>query len=230
MYNATKPDPSELPSAGRLLRSTAIAIAAATLILVTVVLPAEYGIDPTRVGRMLGLAEMGEIKVQLAEEAEADRQLELQGAGDETSALERILRLIETPAYAHEDEEHVHEPAMEPAGVEALAAPESEWTETASLTLAPGEGKEIKLIMEEGAVAEFRWVVEGGVVNYDLHGDGAGGASTSYQRDRAVPGHEGALTAAFTGNHGWFWRNRDDQDVTVTLYVRGDYSELKHMY
>lgn len=25
----------------------------------------------------------------------------------------------------------------------------------------------------------------------------------------------------------WFWRNRDKQDVTVTLYARGDYNEMK---
>ena len=37
------------------------------------VLPAEYNIDPTGVGRALGLTQMGEIKTQLAREAEADR-------------------------------------------------------------------------------------------------------------------------------------------------------------
>ena len=42
-------------------------------LLVTVVLPAEYGIDPTGAGRLLGLNEMGEIKTQLHQEAEADR-------------------------------------------------------------------------------------------------------------------------------------------------------------
>ena len=36
------------------------------------VLPAEYGIDPTGVGRALGLTQMGEIKVQLAEEAKIE--------------------------------------------------------------------------------------------------------------------------------------------------------------
>lgn len=38
----------------------------------TVVLPAEYGIDPTGVGRALGLTQMGEIKTRLAKEALAD--------------------------------------------------------------------------------------------------------------------------------------------------------------
>ena len=57
MYNANKPVADELPSSARLLRSTAIAIVAAAAILLTVVLPSEYGIDPTGAGRVLGLTE-----------------------------------------------------------------------------------------------------------------------------------------------------------------------------
>ncbi|WP_241427577.1 HupE/UreJ family protein [Fertoeibacter niger] len=43
----------------------------------------------------------------------------------------------------------------------------------------------------------------------DTHGDGSGN-SISYEKGRAVPADAGELTAAFTGNHGWFWRNRGD--------------------
>jgi hypothetical protein len=55
------------------VRSTLVAAAIAIALLITVVLPAEYGIDPTRVGRLLGLTQMGEIKVRLAREAAADQ-------------------------------------------------------------------------------------------------------------------------------------------------------------
>jgi len=47
--------PPEPPSAGKLLRATLAALAVATVLLVTVVLPAEYDIDPLGTGRMLGL-------------------------------------------------------------------------------------------------------------------------------------------------------------------------------
>jgi hypothetical protein len=70
---------------------------------------------------------------------------------------------------------------------------------------------------------EHSGCVQGGYVR----GIDGSGKNISYEKGRAVPGDEGVLTAAFTGNHGWFWRNRDGQDVTVTLYVRGDYSEMK---
>lgn len=72
MYNVSKPTLDDLPSSKQLLRSTLIALVAAIAILVGIVLPSEYAIDPTGIGRVLGLTEMGEIKTQLAEEAAAD--------------------------------------------------------------------------------------------------------------------------------------------------------------
>ena len=53
------------------------------------------------------------------------------------------------------------------------------------------------------------------------------GQKVSYEQGRAVPEQAGELTAAFTGNHGWFWRNRTDAPVTVTLRTGGDYAEMK---
>ena len=57
MYNTDLPNRAELPSSRQLLRSTAIALVAAGALLITTVLPAEYGIDPTGMGRALGLTQ-----------------------------------------------------------------------------------------------------------------------------------------------------------------------------
>ena len=57
----------ELPSRQILNRATLIAILVAVALLVTVVLPAEYGVDRTGVGRLLGLTEMGRMKRAAAE-------------------------------------------------------------------------------------------------------------------------------------------------------------------
>ncbi|MBU2359121.1 MAG: transmembrane anchor protein [Alphaproteobacteria bacterium] len=207
MHNANKPTPDDLPSSAQLLKSTGLAAVAAAAILVTIVLPSEYGIDPTGIGGVLGLSEMGDIKTQLADEAEADRLMELESSEAETqSSLGDVLFGLFVGS--------------------ASAQTAEAWTDEYSVTLAPGDGIEVKLVMEAGAEAEYQWTVDGGVVNFDLHGDG-GGENISYEKGRAVPGDEGVLTAAFTGNHGWFWRNRDSQDVTVSLLVRGAYSDMK---
>lgn len=60
-----------LPSSAQLLRSTVLALIVAAILLVTCILPAEYGVDPTGIGRMIGLTQMGETKRALAEEAAA---------------------------------------------------------------------------------------------------------------------------------------------------------------
>lgn len=58
------------------------------------------------------------------------------------------------------------------------------------------------------------------------HGD-ALGKSISYEKGRGVQADEGVLEAAFTGNHGWYWRNRGQADVKVVLRTRGDYTDIK---
>jgi hypothetical protein len=49
-------------SSRQLLISTAIAVAVAAVLLITIVLPAEYGVDPLRTGRLLGLSSLAESK------------------------------------------------------------------------------------------------------------------------------------------------------------------------
>ena len=71
MYNTDTPARAELPSSKQLVRSTILTAISAVVLLVAVVLPAEYGIDPTGIGRVLRMTEMGEIKQQLAAEAAA---------------------------------------------------------------------------------------------------------------------------------------------------------------
>lgn len=213
MHNAQRPNLDDLPTARRLWRSTAIAAGAAALILVTVVWPSEYGIDPTGIGGVLGLTEMGEIKAQLAEEAEADRLMK-EGLGEPQSSLQPGLLDVIFAAMVGS------------AQAQEAPAPTAAWKDEITLTLEPSQGIEIKLVMQEGAVASFEWAVEGGEVNFDMHGDGSGN-EISYEKGRAVPGAAGELTAAFTGNHGWFWRNRGDAPVIITLRTAGDYSEVK---
>ncbi|MBR7512639.1 hypothetical protein KC219_20995, partial [Mycobacterium tuberculosis] len=71
MYNSDTPLQAELPSSQKLIKSTILAAISAVVLLFTVVLPAEYGIDPTGVGKLLRLTEMGQVKQQLADEAAA---------------------------------------------------------------------------------------------------------------------------------------------------------------
>lgn len=214
MYNSDTPTRAELPTSAQLLKSTIIAIVSAIAILVAVVLPSEYGIDPTGVGGALGLTEMGEIKTQLAEEAEQDRIRDQQNAVPAAPAAPQQGSTLLDRIYAE--------------FLVGSAHAQEARSDEMSVTLAPGEGAEIKLVMAKGAQANYAWTANGAVVNFDTHGDG-GGENISYEKGRGVAEDEGVLEAAFDGNHGWFWRNRTDAPVTVTLKTSGAYSDIKRM-
>ncbi len=256
MYNTDIPRRAELPTSAQLTRSTLIAMASAAVILVTIVLPSEYAVDPTGVGRMFGLTQMGEIKAQLAGEAEADAiameaasrpAVSLSEAGQQQTSneemaqridqLEALIRQQQAPQQAApqmppplaQQEEAVQAPpaaiAAVPAEPAPVEAPQGR-SDSGSFVLTPGQGIEIKLVMQQGARANFSWSSVGGPVNFDAHGDG-GGQSISYEKGRGVETDQGVLEAAFDGNHGWFWRNRGKQNVTMSLQVSGDYSAIK---
>jgi hypothetical protein len=212
MFNSQAPAPGDLPSSKQLVKSTVIAAVAAAAILVTIVLPSEYGIDPTGTGRVLGLTEMGQIKTQLAEEAEADlkKTQEMQGPATTTtpqqgsSLMDRLFReFVVGTAHAQEMRQ-----------------------DEMSVTLKPGEATEIKMTMSKGAKAAYEWTADGGSLNFDMHADGTGGETVSYEKGRAVPSASGELEAAFDGKHGWFWRNRSSGDVTLILKTSGAYADI----
>jgi hypothetical protein len=79
--------------------------------------------------------------------------------------------------------------------------------------------------MTVGDVAEYAWMADGGRINFDLHAHGDG-QSIDYDRGRGATEGEGRIEAPFPGEHGWFWRNRDDTAVTVTLNLRGAYTGI----
>ncbi len=58
----TMPEAKELPSISELARATAVALVVGAIVVVTAVLPAEYGVDPTGLGTRLGLMRPPEAK------------------------------------------------------------------------------------------------------------------------------------------------------------------------
>lgn len=193
----------EVPSTRRLLNATAIAIAVAGIILVTTVLPAEYGIDPTGIGSRLGQG-------ALAGTAEA-----AEPTSAATDTAEAGLDAVGQPA--------------KPVEAGAVSKREGEYrNETMSVTLPPGKGAEIKATMKSGDGMVFHWSADGDVA-VDMHGERTGAASdeyTSYWIERSRRQASGTFTAPFDGSHGWYWLNRSSEPVTVQVEVTGFQEKL----
>lgn len=220
MFNTPLPTVNELPSTRKLLRSTVIAILVATGLLVTVVMPSEYAIDPTGVGRTLGLTQMGELKIILAQEALAD------AAPPQAAAPAPAPTAAPAPVQQVAQVQPIEKPVTKPVTAPAPALK----TNQMSVTLKPGEGTEIKLEMLKGKTVSYEWTATGGLVNYDTHGEpynGEKGYFHSYNKGKQVKSNKGDFTALFDGTHGWFWRNRSNKDVTISLNTTGDYLSVK---
>lgn len=174
-----KPLAEELPSKTRLLLSSLAAAITVGLLAITVVLPAERGVDPTGVGERLHLTRMGLIKTAMAE-ADAPEQ--------------------GRPSNQHE----------------------------IKVPLAPGQSQEIKMVMNKGFESNYSWKSEGGPVYHDTHGDIYKDDSVfiSYSKAESVTQDSGTIEAVFGGNHGWYWVNKGDKPVTITLNTDGQYLDI----
>ncbi len=205
-----------LPSLPQLFKATGIALVAAAAILITIVLPAEHGIDPTGIGKALGLTKLS------APSGEAESAL-IPGASVAMLPPSSVAAALPSNSVTA---------ATPVAQTPAATVSKSEVpfrSDEMRLTLQPGEGTEIKASMRKGEQFVFTWTAMGGKVNFDMHGEqpNAGAAFTSYWKDKQQTSAQGAFVAPFDGTHGWFWRNRGDQPVTVTVKVSGFYASLQ---
>jgi hypothetical protein len=131
------------------------------------------------------------------------------------------------------------EPKAEPAKETTVASAEAPPTKATiakttpmrademKLVLPPHSGVEVKAHMAKGDHLIFRWDATG-PVKADMHGEPPGktGAFTTYWKEKDLTNGQGAFTAPFEGIHGWYWRNKGETPVTVTVKTSGFYADL----
>ena len=181
------------------------AIVIATALLVTLVLPAEYGVDLTGAGRLFGLTTMGERKMAAA-----------------TAATSSNVTAV-TPAIAN---------ASTQATVQYSTISTLPWrSDEIDVKLAPNGQTEYKAVLPEGEALVFTWDAGGANLEFDFHGEpasGPSGAFLSFHKGTASKSG-GSLRAPFTGTHGWYWKNLTTKNVVIKLRVSGFYSEIKRL-
>lgn len=190
-------------SSRKLWLTTLAAFAVAALLLVVVVLPAEYGIDPTSIGKAVGLT-------ALRPHAPA--------AGTDEPADE--LQAIISGGVVHA-----------PLGAQKPYI-ETFKTEQVTIELASLEEVEFKARMNEGDTLLYSWAVDLPLY-VDLHGEPdnyPAAEAVRYEEADGVTSRHGRITAPFSGHHGWYWLNTNDVAVTVRLKVSGFYDSLDEVY
>ncbi|MBN4053760.1 hypothetical protein JYT97_02630 [Haliea sp. AH-315-K21] len=200
----------EAPSTANLLKATTATIIGALVLLVLVVLPAEYGIDPTGFGELTGLNDLAE------EPYETIEIIDIIGGNE-------VVREIEIPMFG--------DPVALPNP--SVFQDQTETARTMSMTIELGafEQTEIKTVLDEGKVIIYSWEVVGGEnVYFDFHGHEASFGPDFFvrykERQEGLNKSSGSLTAPFYGEHGWLFLNINEEPVTITLNVTGYYNEI----
>ncbi len=190
-----------------LARNVFLAAVVALGMLVLFVLPAEYGIDVTGVGRALGLTDL----------ATSTRTIDIV---DVTGGNETI-----TQVAIPDTGDPV--PLPNPAIYQNETAPPQ--TRTLQVVIPPEGETEVKVKMQTGKVIVFFWQTDRGDVYVDYHGHDPAISPdfwVRYNEQQEGAGNNGSLTAPFAGEHGWFWLNYNEYPVTITLTVTGYFDDI----
>jgi hypothetical protein len=211
---------AEVPSLKRLVTATGIALAVAVAILIVFVLPAEYGIDPLGTGRALHLTDLASAAEQPRKPAAAPVAASPSETAPEVVASINPV-LVPSPT------------GDAPTVKNAFIAQRRPFQfDSREITLAPGEGMEIKYNMRKGAGLTYSWTASA-TLFYEFHGEPdvkpAGKEGTDYYESYDLDDKKGkaeahgTFVAPSTGIHGWFWENKSDKPVNLKLVSAGFY-------
>jgi hypothetical protein len=195
------------PSGRKLVVSVVVAILAAAVVLVTVILPAEYNIDPTRLGAALGLT-------ALNAPAKTVQVTDVVGGNEK-------YRDVPVPDFG--------EPVPLPNPAVFQKKSSTSRSDALTITLQPGQQTEIKALLKTAQVVTFSWSAEGGTVYTDFHGHEPGAGDdfwVRYEEQQSGTGGNGSLVAPFDGEHGWYWLSLSEQPVTIKLAVNGYHEKI----
>jgi hypothetical protein len=161
-----------------LTKAGMMAIIVAIVLLITCILPAEYNIDPTGIGKALGLTAIAQ-------------------------ASEKSPSLV----VDHGQQIHVLR------------------NDSIDIVIPADKGLEYKFYMEKYAHLEYEWKTDGEVLYFDFHGEPEGDTTGYFESYSITTSNnmKGSLTTPFKGVHGWYWKNRSQQPITVSLTTKGYY-------
>jgi hypothetical protein len=205
MMEDTNVAATEGPSKQKVLQAAVVALLVAIAILFTVVLPAEYGVDPLGAGAALGLTGLA---------ATGSVEAPIPAATSPTSVAEgtsvSVIKGVFVP---------------QPIGYKV---------DSREIKLESGEGMEIKYYLPQGAGMVYSWTSNEKLF-YEFHAEPdakPAGASEdyyeSYEKDDQVGKTEsyGTFTAPSSGIHGWFWENQTGAPATIKLVTAGFYESI----
>lgn len=193
-----------------------LATLGAAILLLVVVLPAEYGIDPTGFGRLTGISKLSETSHAPTRDFGQTMVFNIEEYDPKAERIEQsfngLIRLEEAPFR----------------------------NVTIDLEIEDFGEIEHKFIMPTNATLVYTWELleaKGDGIYVEFHGHPSTKDAPDYPEDfeQAYNKTEGysqsaSFTAPFPGYHGWYMMNLEEGPITVQLKVSGYWEEHKEMY
>lgn len=197
----------------KIIKATCIALLLAIIILIIAVLPAEYGIDPTGLGKTLGFAKLHQPEAKI-----------------ETTTLQQV---VEQPSRRVLKLEKGGSSPDVKRPVEANNPPPAKQLEerqdSINITIPAGEDLEYKIDMLKYGTVKYEWLTSKGTVFFDFHGEvkEANPTDNVYYESYTVAYSNniiGNFLSPFEGKHGWYFKNSNDTTITISIRLKGQYT------
>lgn len=196
----------------KIIKATVIALVIGAIILVTAVLPAKYGIDPTGIGHSLGFSKLH----HHVEKTVVTAPIEM--------VAQQPQRLFKLEDGGSSPEVAMPAEANNPAPVKQFAERE----DSILFNVPAGKGTEYKINMLKYGKVKYEWTTNKGAVFFDFHGEvkEKNPSDNVYFESYTVAYSNniiGNFLAPFEGKHGWYFRNKSKSDMVITIRLKGQY-------
>ena len=188
---------TEPPSTARLAKATVIALVVAAAILVTTILPAEYGVDPLRTGAAMGLLSLSR--------AEATPATDSASAPVPAAPVQTGTYTAQPKIYKVDSQDFLLIPGQ-------------------GFEMKYHMPKGAVMVYSWKASGKLRFEFHGEPdqkPNKDYY------ESYELDNKIGKVESHGSFTAPSTGVHGWFWENKGDKKVEMHLTVAGFFDAAK---
>lgn len=198
---------------GQLLKSLIIALIIGAIVLLTAVLPTEYGLDPLGTGKLFGFSKL----------YQGNEKIENNETYSSLNFKKIKIEKLGSPLSVHKPSEADNPP------------PEVQYhqrEDTIEVVVPAEKGIEYKFKSLKYGSTKYEWVTDKGIVYIDFHGEVKQenppknvfyeSYTLAYSNNMA-----GTLTAPFEGKHGWYFRNETKEDIIVTIRLNGNYELFK---
>lgn len=196
-------------SSSQIIKATIIAFITSLILALIAVLPAEYGIDYTGLGKTLGFSKLHNSEEETKTVVPKFKELTLYNVGSGPDVPKPIEANNPAPAKQYQIKK-----------------------DSVSITIPANKGLEYKIEVLKYGQVKYAWKANKGILFFDMHGDVKSADKKSGYFESYTVGNSnnmaGSFIAPYEGKHGWYFKNKTNEDIIVNINLNGEYQLINN--